>query len=469
MTKPEICIRIGKENETGAKGMVKSKVKKYGLNKTRTIAFSFLVIIMIGALLLMLPVSSRDGQWTDFLTAFFTSTSASCVTGLVLVDTYSHWSVLGQLIILVLIQIGGLGTIAIRILLAVFLKRNITLKSRNLLQESINSLQIGGVVRLIRQVLRATIFFELSGAAVMAFYFVPRLGVGRGIYYSIFHAISAFCNAGFDLMGYQGEYVSFVSAVDSPLINIPIMVLITVGGLGFIVWADLWHEKFHFRKYKFQTKMVLSASAILLFGGAVLFYLLESGGSMSELSFSGKIYASLFSSVTARTAGFNTIDTGMLSDSGKFLTIMLMFVGGSPGSTAGGIKTTSMAVILVYMAAYLKGKRGAEIFGRTVNDETVKKAVTVFTLNLLLALMVTMVISSLQEIPLLDVMFEAFSAIGTVGMTTGITRDLGLIGRILIIILMYLGRVGSMSFAFSFSENRSIPKVRLPETEVPVG
>jgi len=448
--------------------MYRLKTKRYGLNKTRTIALSFLLIIVAGALLLMLPVSSRSGRPTDFLTALFTAVSASCVTGLVLVDTYTHWSVFGQIVIIILIQIGGLGTMTVRILLAVFLKRNITLKSRNLLQESMNSLQIGGVVRLIKLALRGTLLFEAAGAVVMAFYFVPRLGVYRGIYYSIFHAVSAFCNAGFDLMGYQGEYCSFVSAVDSPLINLPIMTLIVVGGLGFIVWADLWDKKWHVKKYHFHTKLVLSASAVLLFGGAVLFYLLERGGAMAELSVSGKIYASFFASVTARTAGFNTIDLGAMSEGGKMLTIMLMFVGGSPGSTAGGIKTTSMAVILAYMAAYLKGKQGPEVFGRTISDETIKKAVTIFMLNLLLAMTAAIVICGLQELPILDVMFETFSAIGTVGMTTGITRQLGFAGRIVVMLLMYLGRVGSMSFAFAFSDRRA-PKVRLPEIEVPVG
>ncbi len=445
------------------------KKKRYGVNKTRTIAQSFLAIIVAGAFLLMLPISSGNGQWTDFMTAFFTATSASCVTGLVLVDTCTHWSLFGQIIILLLIQIGGLGTIAVRILLAIFLKRNITLKSRNLLQESINSLQIGGIVRLIKQALYGTIFFELAGASVMAFYFVPRLGLWRGIYYSIFHAISAFCNAGFDLMGYQGKFSSFVCAVDSPLINIPIMTLIIVGGLGFIVWVDLWDKKQHVRKYLFHTKLVLSTTAFLVFGGALLFYFLEADASMAGLSTKGKIYAAFFSSVTARTAGFNTTDTALLSDSGKLLTIVLMFIGGSPGSTAGGIKTTSIAVIFAYIVAYLKGKSGAELFGRTVNNETIKKAITIFVLNLLLAVNAVFIICALQNLPALDVMFEAFSAIGTVGMTTGITRELGFVGKLLIILLMYLGRVGSMSFAFSFSEGKRIPKVRLPEIEVPVG
>ncbi len=449
--------------------MEKRKTKRYGVNKTRTIAVNFLVIILIGAVLLTLPISSREGQWTDFMTALFTATSASCVTGLVLEDTFSHWSVFGQILIIVMIQIGGLGTIAMRILLATFLKRNITLKARNLLQESINSLQIGGVVRLIRQALKGTLLFEGAGAFVMAFYFVPRLGWGRGIYYSIFHAISAFCNAGFDLMGYQGEYVSFVSAVDHPLINIPIMTLIILGGLGFIVWVDMWKQKFRFRKFKFHTKLVLSTTAVLVVGGAAVFYLLERDASMAGLSAEGKIYASFFASVTARTAGFNTVDTALMSEGGKLFNIMLMFIGGSPGSTAGGIKTTSIAVIFFYLVAYLRGKQGAEVFGRRISDETVNKAVTVFVLNLFLALGAVLIINGVEKLPMLDLMFEAFSAIGTVGMTTGLTRDLGTVGRLLIIMLMFLGRVGSMSFAFSFYERKPVPKVQLPEIEVPVG
>ena len=449
--------------------MEKRKIKRYGVNKTRTIALNFMAIILIGACLLTLPVSSRDGQWTDFMTALFTATSASCVTGLVLVDTFSHWSLFGQILILVMIQIGGLGTIAIRILLATFLRRNITLKARNLLQESINSLQIGGIVRLIRQALKGTILFEAAGAFVMAFYFVPRLGWQRGIYYSIFHAISAFCNAGFDLLGYQGEYVSFVSAVDHPLINIPIMALIILGGLGFIVWVDVWRHKFRFRKFQFHTKLVLTTTAVLVVGGAAVFYLFEADASMAGLSLNGKVYASFFASVTARTAGFNTVDTALMSEGGKLFNIVLMFIGGSPGSTAGGIKTTSIAVIFFYMIAYLRGKQGAEVFGRRISDDTVRKAVTVFVLNLFLALGAVLIINGVEKLPMLDLMFEAFSAIGTVGMTTGLTRDLGTVGRVLIIALMFLGRVGSMSFAFSFYERKPVPKIQLPEVEVPVG
>ena len=213
----------------------------------------------------MLPISSKSGQWTDPLTALFTATSASCVTGLVVVDTYTHWSLFGQICILIMIEIGGLGVITMGTLVAMAFKRNITLKSRNLLQESVNSLQIGGVVRLIRMVIKGTIFLEAAGALVMMAYFIPLLGVGRGIYYSIFHAISAFCNAGFDLMGYQEEYISFVNQVDVPWINIPIMLLIVIGGIGFLVWEDICEKKWNIRKYNFHTKLVLTTTFILIF------------------------------------------------------------------------------------------------------------------------------------------------------------------------------------------------------------
>ncbi len=446
-----------------------AKRRTRGLSKTKTIAFSFLGIILAGAVLLTLPAASRNGQWTDFGTALFTATSACCVTGLVVVDTYTHWSFFGQLIILLMIQIGGLGTVAIGIMMAIFLRKNITLKSRNLLQESMNSLQIGGVVRLFRRAVKGTFILEAAGAAIMSFYFVPRLGFARGIYYGIFHSISAFCNAGFDLMGYQEQYSSLVSAVDSPLINIPVMVLIVVGGLGFIVWSDIVENKFHIRKYRFPSKLVLATSTVLIFGGAVLFYLFESDGVMAELSVSGKIYASLFCSVTPRTAGFNTVDTAALSSSGKMLTIILMFIGGSPGSTAGGIKTTSIAVIMTYVVSHLGGKSGANIFGRCISDETIKKAITIFVLNLALALSVSMIICGIQDLPAGDILFESFSAIGTVGMSTGVTRQLGGVARILMILLMYMGRIGSMTFAFSLTEGRKASSLQLPKSDVPIG
>ena len=309
------------------------------LTKAQNIAVSFLLIILLGAFLLMLPISSRSGQWTDPLTALFTATSASCVTGLVVVDTYTHWSIFGQICILIMIEIGGLGVITMGTLVAMAFKRNITLKSRNLIQESVNSLKIGGVVRLVRMVIKGTLLLEGLGALFMMVYFIPELGLLRGIYYSIFHSVSAFCNAGFDLMGYQEEYISFVNQVDVPWLNIPLMLLIVIGGIGFLVWEDILEKKWHFKRYSFDTKLVMT----------ILFYLFEGQRLFADLSPAGKVYASLFSAITPRTAGFNTVDLAALSENSWLLTLILMFIGGSPGSTAGGIKTTTVAVVLLFM------------------------------------------------------------------------------------------------------------------------
>ncbi|MBE5852772.1 MAG: Trk family potassium uptake protein [Lachnospiraceae bacterium] len=449
--------------------MRKNRRNKNGLTKTQTIALSFLLIILVGAGLLMLPIASRTGTPTDFLTALFTATSASCVTGLVVVDTYTHWSTFGQMVIITLIQIGGLGVITMAVLFAILFKKNITLKSRNLLQESINSLQLGGIVRLIRKVIKGTLLIEGLGAVCLMFHFIPKLGVPKGIYYSVFHAISAFCNAGFDLMGYREQYSSFVYEVDSIMLNVPIMLLIIIGGIGFVVWDDISANKHHFRKYQFSTKLVISTTAILIFGGAVLFYVLEADNVLADLSVKGKILASFFGSVTARTAGFNTVDTAAMKDSSILLTEILMFIGGSPGSTAGGIKTTTIAVIVIYVLSNLKQTKGANVFGRCLSDETIKKSITVFMLNLSLAIIAAIAICALQKLPMRDVLFEVFSANGTVGMTTGITRDLSDISRIIIILLMYAGRIGSMTFALVFAEGKMTPKVQLPKVDVSVG
>ena len=439
------------------------------LTKAQNIAVGFLLIILLGAFLLMLPISSRSGQWTDPLTALFTATSASCVTGLVVVDTYTHWSIFGQICILIMIEIGGLGVITMGTLVAMVFKRNITLKSRNLIQESVNSLKIGGVVRLVRMVIKGTLLLEGLGALFMMVYFIPELGLLRGIYYSIFHSVSAFCNAGFDLMGYQEEYISFVNQVDVPWLNIPLMLLIVIGGIGFLVWEDILEKKWHFKRYSFHTKLVMTTTLILIFGGAILFYLFEGQRLFADLSPAGKVYASLFSAITPRTAGFNTVDLAALSENSWLLTLILMFIGGSPGSTAGGIKTTTVAVVLIFMLSNLKQKRGANVFGRCISDETVKKALTVFMLNLTLAITAAMLICGFQDLSMRDVFFEVFSAGATVGMSTGITRQLCVASRWVIIFLMYSGRVGSMTFALIFSEGRPEPKIRLPEVDVPIG
>lgn len=431
------------------------KLKKF--SQAQTIALGFFIVILTGTLLLMLPFASRDGQSIGFIPALFTASSATCVTGLVVVDTYTHWTLFGQLVIITLIQIGGLGFVTIGVLFAMALNRNIDLKQRTLIRESVNSIQLGGVVKLVRKIFMGTIMFELAGAVILSIFFVPRLGLLRGIYYGVFHSISAFCNAGFDLMGYKALYSSFTAEYDSIIINVTIMSLIVIGGIGFIVWDDISKHGLHFKKYMLHTKIVLSTTAFLIFGGAFLFYIFERNNLMADMSVKGKILSSLFSSVTARTAGFNTIDTASLTSSSKLLTIILMFIGGSPGSTAGGVKTTTVSTIIFYVWSNLRsGKRLQSYLKDASMMPTVKKAGVIICINLMLGLAGTLAICHLQNNALIsDVLFEVYSAIGTVGMSTGITRELTDASRIIISLLMYCGRVGSMTFALAFTERKS--------------
>ena len=439
------------------------------LTQTQFIASGFLGIILTGTLLLMLPVSSRTGEVSSFLNCLFTATSASCVTGLVVYDTWSHWSLFGQLVILSLIQIGGLGFVTIGVFLSIVLRRRIGLKERGLMQESVNTLQIGGVVRLAKKIVIGTVFFEGLGAGLLAIRFVPQYGPGRGIYYSIFHAVSAFCNAGFDLMGWQGPYSSLVGYYNDWLVNLVIMSLIVIGGIGFIVWEDLSRHRLHFRRYMLHTKIVLLTTVALIFGSAWLFYRFESENLLVGMDTSGKILTSLFSSVTARTAGFNTVDTGALTDASKMLTVLLMFVGGSPGSTAGGVKTTTMIVIYLHLWSTIQRTHGVNAFGRRLEDEVLKQSSAIFMINLTLAMTVSMFIMATQKYPVMDVLFETFSAIGTAGMTTGITRGLNAASRLAVVFLMYCGRVGSLSFALSFTQRKKVARVQQPVGRISIG
>ena len=439
------------------------------VSQTQFIAYGFFCIIITGTLLLMLPFASRDGQSEPFLNCLFTATSASCVTGLVVADTWSQWSLFGQLVILTMIQIGGLGFITVGVFISIVLRRKIGLKERGLMMESVNTLQIGGVVRLAKKIIIGTCIFEGTGAVLLAIRFIPQFGFLRGLFYGIFHSISAFCNAGFDLMGGQTPYSSFVAYYDDWLVNLVIMSLIIIGGIGFIVWDDLSRNKLHFRKYMLQTKIVLVTTAILVFGGGLLFYLLERNHLLVGMNTSGKILTSLFSSVTARTAGFNTTDTAALTDGSKLLTIILMFIGGSPGSTAGGIKTTTLVVLLLCVHSNIKQTYGINIFGRRLENDAVKRAGTILTINLLLAVTASLAIMAIQPLRFSDILFETFSAIGTVGMTTGITRALHPVSRCIIILLMYCGRIGSLSFALAFVQSKRKPHVQQPAEAINIG
>ena len=439
------------------------------LTQTQFIAYGFLGMILMGSLLLMLPISSRTREASSFLNCLFTATSASCVTGLVAYDTWSHWSLFGQLVVLTMIQIGGLGFVTIGVFLSIVLRRKIGLKERGLMQESVNTLEIGGVVRLAQKIIIGTAIFEGTGAVLLAIRFIPQFGLARGIYYGIFHSVSAFCNAGFDLMGCQGPYSSLVNYYNDWLVNLTVMSLIVIGGIGFIVWEDLNRHGLHFRRYMLHTKIVLLTTFALLFGSAWLFYRFEENNLLTGMDTSGKILTSLFSAVTARTAGFNTVDTGALTDASKMLTVILMFIGGSPGSTAGGVKTTTIIVMYLHLWSSIQRTYGVNAFGRRLEDDVLKRASAIFMINLTLALGTALFIMATQQFPVMDVLFESFSAIGTAGMTTGITRDLNSWSRLVIVFLMYCGRVGSLSFALSFTQRKKVARIQQPVGQITIG
>ena len=439
------------------------------LTQTQMIVVGFMLIILTGSLLLMLPWASRSHEVTPFLDTLFTATSASCVTGLVVVDTWSHWSVFGQVIILILIQVGGMGFMTLGVFMAILLRRRIGLKTRGVLQESINSLQIGGIVKLAKKIIQGTVFFESVGALILMYRFIPKVGMVRGIWYGIFHSVSAFCNAGFDLMGYVEPYQSLCGYAGDWLVNLTIMSLIVIGGIGFFVWDDIATKKLKVHRYTLHTKLVLMTTLALIIGGALFFFFTEQSNVLRNMPFAERIWASFFQSVTARTAGFNTVDTGALTEGSKFVTILLMFVGGSPGSTAGGIKTTTLIVLLVCVRSNMRQEKGYNILDRRLDEEVVRKACTVMCTNLLLMLTATIVMLVLQPFALTDVLFETASAIGTVGMTTGITRSICSVSKAVLIFLMYCGRIGSLTFALSLRGNKHEPAVKQPVEQVMIG
>lgn len=439
------------------------------MSHIQIIALGFFLIIMAGTALLMLPISTRSGQGATFQDALFTATSASCVTGLVVQDTASYWTGFGQAVILVMIQIGGLGFMTIATLFFLLLRRRVHLRERELLTESISVNQVGGIMRLAKRILICTFLMEGIGSLLLMIRFVPSYGP-KGIWMSVFHSVSAFCNGGFDLMGQEtGAYSSLTAFSDDWLVSLVIMALIVIGGVGFVVWDDVLNYRLQFKRYRLHSKMVLFMTTVLIFGGALVFLIVERNTTGAGLSMGDQILAALFDSITARTAGFNTVDTASLSDTGKLVTIALMFIGGSPGSTAGGVKTTTLMVLLLFSFSYMRKNKGTSVFGRSLEEDTLRKASAVFFTNLMLVLGVTILISSIQSLPMLDLLFETFSAIGTVGMSTGLTRDLNEVSRMLIIFLMYCGRVGSLSFATALAGQKKTVPVRDAVEKITIG
>jgi len=440
---------------------------------TRLIALGFFVIIMIGAILLSLPISSKNGGSIGFVNALFTATSAVCVTGLTVVDTYLHWTVFGQVIIVLLIQIGGLGFMTMATLFSFMLKRRISLRERLLIAESLNQYSVSGVVRLTQQILIRTLLFECIAALILSARFIGEFGWADGIYKGIFHSITAFCNSGFDLMGEKGQFSSLTSYVDDITVNVTVMLLVIIGGLGFSVWDDIYKVK-RFKNLTLHSKLVLSITAVLSAGGFIAFFLLEYGnpGTLGVLGLKGKVLATLFQSVSLRTAGFNTIPLADMTNASKFLTMILMFIGGSPGSTAGGIKTTTVGVLIFSVWSLIKGKQDIEIFERRLNFNVVLRALSIVTIGFQVIVVGFIVLSVFENAAFIDVLFEVVSAFGTSGATLGVTPTLTIISKITLIMIMYFGRVGVLTIALALvakSHNISVKRYRYPEEKVMVG
>ncbi len=445
-------------------------LKARRLTPARIIIFGFLALILFGALLLTLPVSTRDGLGASFEDALFTATSATCVTGLVVQDTYTYWSPFGQAVVLALIQIGGMGVVTMALAIFTITGRRIGLKQRVVMQETVSAPHVGGMVRLVGFIVRGTLLVEGAGAVVLALRFCPQFGFGKGLWFAVFHSVSAFCNAGFDLMGESGAFSSLVHYSADPLVNITIMALITIGGIGFFVWDDLLQNGLHFRRYRLQTKLVLVTSGLLIVLPAAYLYFVEfSHPQWAGLSAGERVLAALFQSVTTRTAGFNTIDQTALSGPALMLCTLTMLVGGSPGSTAGGFKTTSLAVLVLCVASVLRQRDSIQVFSRRFPPVVLRHTATLVTLYAGLFLAGAMAICEWDGVPLSAALYETASAIATVGLTVGITPGLGLASHLVLVFLMYFGRVGGLTLLYAVAGAHPAPHGTLPEEKVNVG
>ena len=439
--------------------------QKHRLSSFQIIISGFVGVILLGALLLMLPVSTTEGCITPFNETLFTATSAVCVTGLVVQDTGSYWSGFGQAVILALIQIGGLGVVTVAASFALLSGRKISLMQRSTMQDAISAPKVGGVVRLTQFILRGTFLIELLGAAAMLPVFCRDYG-WRGIWMAVFHSISAFCNAGFDILGTENNlYPSLTGYTGSPIINITIMLLIVIGGIGFLTWDDICEHKWHFHRYRVQSKVILVITGFLIVVPAAFFFFVD----FSALPTGTQLLVSFFQSVTTRTAGFNTVALSAMSDASKGIMILLMLIGGAPGSTAGGMKTTTLGVLLANAVATFRQRDNAQFFKRRIDCNTVKTASTILTMYLTLFFGGGIFISVYEHLPLSDCLYETSSAVGTVGLTLGITPQLHIPSQIVLIILMYLGRVGGLTLIYATLSGKKAGNAKLPQEKITVG
>lgn len=450
-------------------GMYLLHMKKQ-ISSFQIIIVGFVAVILLGTLLLMLPVSTKEAGGASFADALFTATSAVCVTGLVVHDTATYWTQFGQLVILLLIQIGGMGVVTVAVAVAIVSGKKISLMQRSTMQEALAAPKVGGIVRLTTFILKLVFAVELLGAAVMAPVFVREFGPGKGLWYSIFHSVSAFCNAGFDLLGVKSQFSSLTSYVGHPAINLAVMALIVTGGIGFLTWEDIRVHRFRLKKYRLQSKVILLSTALLIALPALYFYFFEfQGEAWAELSAGERVWASLFQAVTPRTAGFNTVDLAKFGEPGQLITVLLMLIGGSPGSTAGGMKTTTAAMLMCSAFSVFRRRENAQCFGRRVADTVIKNAAAIALMYIVLFLCGGIVISCLEGLPLLTCLFETASAIGTVGLTLGITTKLCAASRMILIVLMFFGRVGGLTLVFAAVSGTACSRSKLPLEKITVG
>jgi trk system potassium uptake protein TrkH len=442
--------------------------KDLKIRPVQILVIGFALVILIGACILTLPIASSEGVSTPFIDALFTSTTSVCVTGLVTVDTGTHWSYFGKTVIMILIQVGGLGFMTFATLISLIIGKKITLQERLVMAEAMNTFSLQGLVKLAKYILLFTFSVEGIGALLLSIVFIPEFGIGKGIYYSIFHAVSAFCNAGIDLIG---QFRSITPYAENSIIVLTIGALIVFGGLGFTVWYEIFDYRKK-RKLSLHAKLVLTVTAILIVGGAILMFLFEfnNPATMQPMTVKGKFLSSLFASITPRTAGYNSISTTDMSPAGRFLTIILMFIGGSPGSTAGGIKTTTAGILIMTVISVIRGREDTEVYERRISKDIIYKGLTISVIGLFLVMVVTMILSITEVGASIEyIIYEVTSAFGTVGLTLGLTTKLTTIGKVVIVFTMFCGRVGPLTIALALTRNHSGNTIKYPEDKILVG
>ena len=451
--------------------------KRRQLSPTQVILFGFIMLIIVGALLLMLPISSADGTSTSFSSSLFTSTSATCVTGLTVEDTGTHWSLFGQIVIITLIQIGGLGFMTMAVMMSIFIKRQITPRERLLVAQSLGLTGVGGTVKLVRRILIGTFSIEGIGAVILSTQFVPMFGWAKGIYYGIFHSISSFCNAGFDVLdgtgGIGGGFSSFTTLNNNPVITVTLIVLILTGGIGFIIWDDVVNFIKERKSFSVYSRFIISISIVLVLGGTLLIALFEwnNPDTIGNMSIGDKLLQSLFQSVTTRTAGIDMINNAALTEPSKLISMLLMLIGGASGSTAGGIKVGTFGIVVFAIIAFAKGEKELVIRHRRIPHETVIRALTVIGIDLFAAFAAALLISGTNSVGIIDSLYESFSGIATVGLSLSLTPMLSLVGQTSIIMLMFFGRVGILTITYSvlLKQSRKNSLITYPEINMMIG